>query len=493
MKNIISKYINVKLISNSSWGISSSIIQNILYSGFFIIVARKYEVNEFSSYIISNNIYGLMLSFSAMGLGQWFIRSLMKNDQIENNLNIAKFFKMQLILGIIFYLVNVTISALLYRNGTIIILSSILGINIIFDNLIYVIKHINIKNFEQKKTFAINISDAILKFSLAILILIIKIPLVAMALSIIFMRFISLNMFIKYGTSHNISIKQIINQYISYIEIKNIILKNYSFVIIGSISVLFWSLGGIIVSVFYSFNDVSNYEIAFKLFSMAEIIPVIVSSSIFPMLIKLDKENYYKKIQLYKNAFIVYSIYGLLSYTFMLSYSKDIIPFAFGINFGESVKISKDMFLTMVLFPSGLLQANMLISMNQEKLDMKLNIISLTVNLLLSMAGTILIGKIFVVNYSIFIAFLVFHVLQNIYLVRFNVLSIYEVMKNYAMLISILISFEYINNVFDSKLLFFYYWIAIIIAVGSILIIKQKIKLVSNKNLDNKRTEMIKY
>ncbi len=434
-----------------------------------------------------------MLSFSAMGLGQWFIRSLMKDNEIENRVTIAKFFKMQLILGLIFYLVNVTLSALLYRNETIIILSSILGINIIFDNLIYVIKHINIKNFEQKKTFAINISDAILKFTLAILIFTIKIPLIAMALSIIFMRFISLNMFIKYGTSNHITIKQIINQNIRYLEIKNIIINNYSFVIIGSISVFFWSLGGIIVSIFYSYNDVSNYEIAFKLFSIAEIIPVIVSSSIFPMLIKLDKENYYKKIQLYKNAFIVYSIYGLLSYTFMLSYSKDIIPFAFGINFGESVKMSEDMFLTMVVFPSGLLQANMLISMNHEKLDMKLNIISLTVNLVLSMLGTILIGKVFVINSSIFIAFLVFHILQNIYLVRFNVLSIFEVMKNYGVLISIVISFEYINNVFDSKLLFFYYWIAIIIAVGSIIFIKQKIKLVSNKNLDNKRTEMIKY
>lgn len=434
-----------------------------------------------------------MLSFSAMGLGQWFIRTLMNNDQIENGTTIAKFFKMQLILGIIFYLVNVTLSAILYRNGTIIVLSSILGINIIFDNLIYVIKHINIKNFEQKKTFAINISDAILKFSLAILIIVIKIPLIAMALSIIFMRFISLNMFIKYGTSEQINIKQIINQNINYIEIKDLIIKNYSFVIIGSISVLFWSLGGIIVSIFYSFNDVSNYEIAFKLFSMAEIIPVIVSSSIFPMLIKLDKENYYKKILLYKNAFIVYSIYGLLSYTFMLSYSKDIIPFAFGINFSESVKMSEDMFLTMVLFPSGLLQANMLISMNREKLDMKLNMISLIVNLILSMAGTILIGKIFVVNYSIFIAFLVFHILQNIYLVRSNVLSFYEMIKNYAVLISIVISFEYITNIIESKLLFFYYWIGMIIALGSIIKIKHKIKLLSKNNVDIKRTEMIKY
>jgi hypothetical protein len=67
------------------------------------------------------------------------------------------------------------------------------------------------------------------------------------------------------------------------------------------------------------------------------------------------------------------------------------------------------------------------------------------------------------------------------------------VLKNYAVLISIVISFELLNKVIDSKLLFFYYWLAIIITAGSIIIIKQKIKLVPNNNLDNKRTEMIKY
>ena len=103
LNNNISKFLSGKIIRNSTWGVSSSIIQNIFYSVFFLIVARKYGIEEFSSYVISNNIYGLMLSFSAMGLGQWFIRSMI---QSEEKSIIEKFFKIQVILGIIFYLLK---------------------------------------------------------------------------------------------------------------------------------------------------------------------------------------------------------------------------------------------------------------------------------------------------------------------------------------------------------------------------------------------------
>ena len=128
MNNNISKFLSGKIIRNSTWGVSSSIIQNLLYSVFFLIVARKYGIEEFSSYVISNNIYGLMLSFSAMGLGQWFIRSMI---QSEEKSIIEKFFKIQVILGIIFYFLNILITLTHYEDKIIRTLSLIKGLNII--------------------------------------------------------------------------------------------------------------------------------------------------------------------------------------------------------------------------------------------------------------------------------------------------------------------------------------------------------------------------
>ena len=277
MNNNISKFLSGKIIRNSTWGVSSSIIQNILYSVFFLIVARKYGIEEFSSYVISNNIYGLMLSFSAMGLGQWFIRSMI---QSEEKSIIEKFFKIQVILGIIFYFLNILITLILYDDKIIRTLSLIMGLNIIFDNIIYVIKYINIKNYEQNKSFVINITDAVLKFILALLVLTVDIPIELLAVLIIAIRFITLNLFIRYGTSNKINIKLILKQQTGVKEIISLISSNYSFVIIGSISVLFWGLGGILISKFLTVVDVGNYEVSFKIFTMAEIIPVIVSSSI---------------------------------------------------------------------------------------------------------------------------------------------------------------------------------------------------------------------
>ena len=401
-----------------------------------------------------------MLSFSAMGLGQWFIRSMI---QSEEKSIIEKFFKIQVILGIIFYFLNILITLTLYDDKIIRTLSLIMGLNIIFDNIIYVIKYINIKNYEQNKSFVINITDAVLKFILALLVLTVDIPIELLAVLIIAIRFITLNLFIRYGTSNKINIKLILKQQTGVKEIISLISSNYSFVIIGSISVLFWGLGGILISKFLTVVDVGNYEVSFKIFTMAEIIPVIVSSSIYPMLVKFDKDNKESKITLYKNTAIAYSIYGLMSYTFILSYGSTIIPFLFGDKYINTHLVCQDMFLTMIVFPTGLLQANMLISMNQEKIDMRLNVVSLISNIVLSIIGLKLIGNIKVINYSILISFTLFHILQNIYLIRKNVVNAKYVISNYIILISTIVIYYYLNSSINSNLLFLYFWLSIII------------------------------
>lgn len=405
--------------------------------------------------MISNNIYGLMLSFSAMGLGQWFIRSMI---QSEEKSIIEKFFKIQVILGITFYFLNIIITLTLYDDKIIRTLSLIMGVNIIFDNIIYVIKYINIKNYEQNKSFVINITDAVLKFILALLVLTVDISIELLAVLIISIRFITLNLFIKYGTSNKINIKVILKQQIGVKEIVSLVVGNYSFVIIGSISVLFWGLGGIFVSKFLTIVDVGNYEVSFKIFSMAEIIPVIVSSSIYPMLVKLNNDNKESKITLYKNTAIAYSIYGLMSYTFILSYGSTIIPFLFGDKYINTHLVCQDMFLTMIVFPTGLLQANMLISMNQEKIDMRLNVVSLISHIILSVIGLKLIGNIKVINYSILISFTLFHILQNLYLISKNIINTKYVITNYLIIISIIGIYYYLNTSFKSNLLFLYFW-----------------------------------
>ena len=103
--NIVNKIVKNKLFKNSALGILSNLVQNILFSIFFIIVARHYSVEDFGNYVICNTIYSFILGFSTLGLGNWFIRELKETDNRE--LLITKFIKIQFILGCFFYLLNI--------------------------------------------------------------------------------------------------------------------------------------------------------------------------------------------------------------------------------------------------------------------------------------------------------------------------------------------------------------------------------------------------
>jgi hypothetical protein len=106
-----SKLLQNKLIANSAWGTISNIIQNIFLSIFFIIISREYSIDEFGSYVVSNTLYSIILGFSSLGLGHWFIREVINNENKKEIIN--KFFKTQLLIGIAFYIICIICSFLL--------------------------------------------------------------------------------------------------------------------------------------------------------------------------------------------------------------------------------------------------------------------------------------------------------------------------------------------------------------------------------------------
>ena len=53
LKNIV--------VKDGAWSIAGNILQNILLSIFFIVLAREYSKDDFSNYLIANTIYTLIL------------------------------------------------------------------------------------------------------------------------------------------------------------------------------------------------------------------------------------------------------------------------------------------------------------------------------------------------------------------------------------------------------------------------------------------------
>ena len=471
LQNIRNK-LGSKLLQNSAWGVVSNVLQNILLSVFFIVIAREYSKSDFANYVIANTIYSFVVGFSTLGLGHWFIRELINTENRRELID--KFFKIQLYAGIVFYIINIILSYTLYESQLVRSLSLIIGINIIFDNIIYVVKYINIAQLEQKKSFVILTVEALLKFLIALAIFVWPINIMYLSFFLILLRLITLNLFIRFGSSNEISLRKILTVKVNFGEVKKIVGANWSFIIIGSISVIYWRIGNILVSKILTLDDVAMYEISYKLLSIGYILPVIVSSSIYPMLLNAYKEGMSKMQGLYQKAFIPFSLYGLLSYTFIYSFADLVIPWLFGDKYEGTSFYCKEMFLVMLTFPTVFLQANVLITLKLEKLDMLCNAASLLLNVLLCVIGFYYIKSLSVVNYAIFFSFLAFHIIQDVVLIRKKVTGIPHVLAFYLISAVIVLSYHYLAGQMPKEWLFFIFWGILFLAGGIAFLVYRK-------------------
>src|SRR5688572_8397610 len=373
-----------RLIKNSFWGIAANGLQSVLLSLFFVIVARKYTTGQFAFFLIANTIYQFLAAFSTLGLGQWFTREIVNiTDQKEL---VSRFLKMQLFSGAFFYVINIIVAFALYQDELLRSLIVLLGINIIFDNIIYAIKSLNVAEFKQNKTFIILIIDSVLKFAIGCALFIYPFSIITLSVLLIIVRFITLNFFLGFGSS--VSLGSLWRYPLSWKEVRAIVFANWPFIIIGSVAMAYWRISNIIISKTLPLTDVAHFEISFRVFSIAQILPLIVSMSVFPALVQQfktgtiqDFRNYYSKV------FNYYLLFGLFAYTFIFSFADTLIPWAFGSAYNGTGAFTKEMFLTILIFPTALLQANVLVAMKMERADMWINVTSLVLNVVFCFVG----------------------------------------------------------------------------------------------------------
>ncbi|MFD2147080.1 oligosaccharide flippase family protein [Mucilaginibacter antarcticus] len=422
-KKYVSGVFNSNLVKNSSWGILSQLSQTVFLSLFFVILARKYPTPIFAKYIVANAIYQLVTAFSTMGLGQWFIREFIS---AENKPELtSKFLKMQTYFGVSFFALNIGLAYLLYDDQYTRILIILLGSNVIFDNIINAIKSLNVAMFEQKKTFIILTIETFIKFLAGCVLYIYPFDIITLSIILIALRFITLNLFLTVGSSNVVNIKMLLKYKILYADVKKLIVSNWAFIIIGGVSIINWRLANIVISKMLTPFDVANYEISFKIFNIAQILPVVVSTSVFPMLVKLYNDNDPEKFKMfYKKMHLYYMLFGLFSYTFIYSFSGLLVPLVFGNSYLSNAHYTQQMFLTILVFPTVLLQANMLITINLEKLDMLFNIFALIINFTICIVGLTYVKSLSMVNYSIFASFLIFHISQDVIMIKNKLTSV---------------------------------------------------------------------
>ena len=448
-------------LQNSAWGLASNILQNLFLSVFFVIIVNKLSLQDYSNYLIANSLYQAVASFSALGLGQWFIRQL--NEETDFGFFLNKFLKIQILAGLFFYAFYLGFIYLLYDDNTVRILGILIGVNIVFDNIIYGVKHLNIAQFEQNKTFIVLIIEAVAKLLLGLVIYIYPYTVIEMTVVLVILRIITLNLFLKISTSKLASIQSIIRLKISYSDFKKLVIANWPFIIVGSVAVIYWRVGSVLISKFLSVTDVTLYEIGYKFFSLAQVIPVILSASVFPELLKAYNEKGLEEFKkMYKLFYKVYLLFGFLVFSFMYSFANLLINLAFKDSLSDAGFYTQEMFLTMLVFPTALLQANVLIVLKLEKTDMWFNVISFIVNFLLAFFGLMYFKSLSIINLSILASFVVFHLLQDSIMVKYKISSVKHVFWSYLLMVLAWLTYTQLSVYINQYLLFSVFWAVVI-------------------------------
>jgi O-antigen/teichoic acid export membrane protein len=449
------------VFKNSIWGLASQFGQQGLLIVFFVIVARVFPNGDLSNYYIANNLYQMMVSFSALGLGQWFIRQLPDEPDKASFLN--KFLKIQIWSGIFFYVVNVAVTYVVYDDHMIQLLSILIGLNIIFDNIIYTIRNLNIAQFEQNKTFKVLTIDSALRVILACLVFVYPYNIIQMSVVLVLIRIFTLNLFLRISTSKQATFKSIFFSDLSLAYVKGLVMANWPFIIVGSVSVIYWRIGNVLISKFLPKVNVDTYELSFRFFSIAELIPVIASATIFAELIRAYREDGMEEFnRLYKFFFKLFLIYGFGAFTFLYSFADPIVKLAFGNKFPEVGYNTKEMFLTMLVFPTAILQANILVILKMERKDMWLNVVSLFVNVGLALTGFMFYKTLSVINLSIFASFIVFHLLQDYILVKSKVATTVDIGYGYIILIGGFAAYYGLAKILNPYILFVLFWLIVL-------------------------------
>jgi O-antigen/teichoic acid export membrane protein len=201
------------------------------------------------------------------------------------------------------------------------------------------------------------------------------------------------------------------------------------------------------------------YEISFRVFSIGQILPIIISASLYPHLIGLNNSGDKLKLnKYYKKYFYLFGLYGLFMYTFIYSFADQIIPYVFGHAYSATPIYTKQMFLTLLLFPTAILQATMLNSMKLERVDMGINVISLIVSILSMIVGLSFSKSLSVINYSIFISFLVFHICQDAILLKKGITTLMNILQFYSVITIFILGYVLLAPKLSPPILFFTTW-----------------------------------
>ena len=413
---------NVAVYWNSTVAIVSNVLQNFLLSVFFVILARSYGPTLFAQYVVANSLYQLIAVIAPFGLLSYFVREYSQRPDDRHDL-LKDFFQIEFLLSLFGFATVVAIVLGLRYETEIVVLATILGINLFFDNFIYYIKSVNVAESRQFYSALPVIIEAILKILLGVALILLHLSLVQISIFLVGFRFITLFIALNFVRGTSALIPQRLREWVEiaskirWKRLQNLLSYAKHFAVIGTISIIYWRINVLVLSKFVERSEVSYYEVGTRLFYILQMVPVTYLLSLYPYLAKAHKENVEKFLVLGRSALSDVTVFSLGIGVPCAILSPVIVSVLFGAQYAPAGPIGSIIMWTIVPFSIGNLQAYLLIASGNEKIDMWLNVFALSMDLLFLFL-LIPTYKALGASYSIFISMCFFVLVQEFILAR---------------------------------------------------------------------------
>jgi O-antigen/teichoic acid export membrane protein len=382
--NKLKFYINTKgvknQILNSSWLIAEKILRIIsaLFVGIF--VARYLGPTNFGIINYATSFIALFAVISNLGLDEIVIKKLLKNPE-ENNRILGTTFILKLFgVSITIFLIFVTFFFGINDYKTKLYIG-IISISLFFQPF-YVIDFYFQSKVQSKNIVKANIISVLITSFLRILLVLFKVQLIYFILLSIFDILIIILGFIYYYISEK---KKITEWFFDKKLAIKFLSKSWPLTFSSLVGIIYMRIDQVMLKEMIGFNEVGIYSVAVRLSEIWYFIPVVIGSSIFPVLVNSKNSNeklYQDRIQGILSLMIVISI-GIALIISLLS--KNAIVFLYGQSYVDAAFILSIHIWTGVFVFLGVLSSKYLIIENLYKKAFYRTLLGAVINIILNL------------------------------------------------------------------------------------------------------------
>ena len=324
--NSITKITETKKIAsvNISWLLAQNAVKLIFGLTVSLYLAKYLGPEDFGVYSFGISVLSIVLLFTNLGIDPILIRELV-NKKINSLILMGSSFALTLSGGVLGFLI---MGLLGFYYG----FSSKIGIVIVLMSPILLLKSFNIINSyfqsskENKYPALSNIISIIIGSSLILISIKLNFELEYFALIYSFECILLIASLIYFYTSNNVLRKWEVSKKTSL----NILKESWPLIIAGAASIINTRIDHVYIGSMLSSSVLGNYSAAAKVSEFWLILPTVLSTVFYPILIDLRAANFNKYKRFLFFLIISCFTFGIMFSTIITYFSQDIILVLFG-------------------------------------------------------------------------------------------------------------------------------------------------------------------